>query len=423
MRFTDQQIKKLTPRVKRFEISEDNGNGLWIRVSPSGKKTWVYIYRYQKKLRRLTLGTYPELSISKARQSHAAARSLLKDKGVDPGARKQRLLEAERNADSVSALVEKYIEGHAKKHKRSWREDQRILHKEVIPRWGELKAKDVRRRDIIDLLDDIANGIDTGKVKRPPAPIAANRTLEIIRKMFNYAIERAIIEATPCTMVRAPGKEAQRDRILTQEEIALFWKNIEQANATSPIKIALKFQLVTAQRRGEITLAKWRDFDLESKWWTIPKEDSKNSLSHRVPLSDLAMNLIGELKQLSIDSDFLFPSPIKITGESEENRCTQPIKPGALTRAITRNRDIFGISHFTSHDLRRTAASHMTSIGISRLVVGKLLNHAESGVTAVYDRHSYDAEKQKAMDMWCAKLKSILGLDEPGKIYKLHIPR
>lgn len=424
MRFTDQNIKGLKPKAKRYEISEENGNGLWLRVSPSGKKTWVYIYRFKGKLRRLTIGPYgpsPDLTIAKARQAHAAARSLLKDKGIDPERHKQHALNAQRNAENISLLVDRYIEGHAKKHKRTWHEDQRILHKDVIPRWGELKVKEVRRRDVISLLDEIANGTGKGKNKRPPAPIAANRTLEIIRKMFNYAIERDLTEVNPCMMVRAPGKETQRDRILSQEEICAFWVNVDNIDAADLIKLALKLQLVTAQRRGEIAVAKWRDFDLESRWWTIPREDSKNGLSHRVPLSELAMTLLQELKTLSAESAYLFPSPIKVRGEIDEEHRHQPIKPGALTRAITRNRDVFDVKEFTSHDLRRTAASHMTSIGIPRLVVGKILNHAESGVTAVYDRHSYDLEKREAMDRWCTKLKSILGINEPGKVYRLNL--
>jgi integrase len=165
------------------------------------------------------------------------------------------------------------------------------------------------------------------------------------------------------------------------------------------IQLALKLQLITGQRKGEVVGAEWADIDLANKWWTIPKEKAKNNLPHRVPLSPLALKLIKETKESSKESSFLFPSPLK-----EDSHITEP----AIDRAIRNNRELFDIKHFVPHDLRRTVASQMTSMGISRLTVSKILNHVESGVTAVYDRHSYDKEKRHALNKWAKRLEEIV---------------
>ena len=176
---------------------------------------------------------------------------------------------------------------------------------------------------------------------------------------------------------------------------------------TEAIKLALKLQLLTAQRKGEVIAAQWEDFDLAAKVWTIPAEKAKNGLSHRVPLSPQALDLLSHIKRLSGDSPYLFPSPR-----------IGYITPTAVDHAVRRNLLVFGIKHFTPHDLRRTAASHMTgALGIFRLVVSKILNHVEAGVTSVYDRHSYDLDKQKALEAWGARLEQLLEADTPSVIY------
>ncbi len=199
-------------------------------------------------------------------------------------------------------------------------------------------------------------------------------------------------------MVRAPAKENQRDRVLSAEEIRTLWKGLDTAPMSEGVKLVLKLQLATAQRKGEIVGAALAEFDLEDNVWTIPAERSKNGQAHRVPLSPLALSLIAETRKHAGDSPWLFPSP----------RDRGPITPPAVNRAVYKSLPAIDVADLTPHDLRRTAASFMTSLGISRLTVSKILNHVETGVTAVYDRHSYDAEKRHALDTWAAHLESIV---------------
>jgi len=232
------------------------------------------------------------------------------------------------------------------------------------------------------------------------SPIAANRTLAVVRRMFNFALERDIILATPCYGIKAPSKENSRDRLLSKEEIKSFWHGLDNASMLESSRLALKLQLVTGQRKGEIVSAEWEEIDLTSGWWTIPAHKAKNNNLHRVPLSELALELLQQVKTISCASKWLFPSP----------NGTKHATPEAIGRTIRRNDDdaFKDINHFTPHDLRRTAASHMTALGVSRLIVSKLLNHVENSVTAIYDRHTYDKEKQAAMDAWSMELKRII---------------
>jgi integrase len=402
-KFTDRSIGALKPKAARYEVWE--GGGFGIRVSPRGVKTWVWVYHFDGRPRRMTLGTYPELGVADAHVRLADARKLLA-KGTDPGAKTVADNKAERIAETVAELAAMYLDKWARPRKRSADEDERQLRKDVIPAWGRRKAKDITRRDVIALLDNI---VDRG------SPIAANRTLAVIRRMFGWALSRDIISASPCVAVKAPAKERRRDRVLSAEEIATFWRTLEgpELPISASIRLALKFQLVTAQRKGEVIRAAWSEFDLYQGVWTIPAEKAKNGLPHRVPLSPLAHAVLGEIAANRNGSDWLFSSPKK----------DAPVGGQSVDHAMRRHHEVLGTGDASPHDLRRTAASHMTSIGISRLVVSKILNHAEAGVTAVYDRHSYDAEKRAAFDAWSARLQEIIGMrPEENNIVRLPIP-
>lgn len=389
MKFTDRSIKSLKAERKRYEAWEDNGKGFGIRVAPSGRKSWVYLYRFGGTARRITFGTYPAISLSGAHVKRAKAREDL-EKGIDPGLELIAVKQSERDADIFAELAEEYLEKYAKPRKRSANEDERILRKDVIPVWGRRKAKDIRRRDVIALLDEI---VERG------SPIIANRTLAVIRKLYNWAMSRDIVDATPCAAIQAPSKENRRDRVLSDSEIKTFWTKLEEAKMSEGSKLALRLQLVTAQRKGEILSAAWSDLDLDDTVWTIPAEKSKNGLPHRVPLTDMAVELLSAIKEESGESRWLFPSAIYSNRHVTET---------SVNHALRLNLDVFGLEPFTPHDLRRTTASHMASGGVSRLVISKVLNHAESGITAVYDRHSYDKEKRMALEAWGRKLESIL---------------
>jgi integrase len=410
VQFTEKFIQALKARAERYDIREQSGEGFAIRVSPSGEKSWVFIYAFEGRKRRMTLGSYPNLSLLEARKKHREALKVL-EKGFDPGFEKQKKKIEACLSSTVNDLISEYIEKWAKPRKRSWEGDQRILNKDIKPSLGKRKAKDITRRDVILLLD---------RIKERGAPIQANRTLACVRRMFNFAVERDIIPISPCVSVKAVAKENRKDRCLTVDEIKKFWAELSGCRKlgsgkfaiqmSGGCRFALRFQLVTGQRKGEVVSAEWSEIDLVSGWWVIPAEKAKNGQSHRVPLSSLAMELLEEIKALSAGSPWAFPS------EKTDGCMTGAAIDHAMRRSTfvdeINDGEIKEMKRFTPHDLRRTAATHMTSMGISRLVVSKLLNHVENSVTAIYDRHSYDSEKKLALEAWANKLRQMIGQAE-----------
>lgn len=369
------------PATGRVEYWDEEMKGLGLRVSASGRRTWVLMYRVRgdTRLRRATLGTYPTLSLADARDQ---ARSDLREaaKGNDPASKRK----AERDAETFGDLAERYIERHAKKHKRSWIQDRRVLDRDLLPRFKHHKAASIKRREVIEFLEEIA---ERG------APVGANRTLEIIRKIYNWGIEREIVEINPAQRIRKIGAERPRERVLADDEIRSIWSSLESASPGMAAQFKLRF--LTGQRGGEIARMRWQDLDLDSGWWTIPGEFTKNGRIHRVPLSPPALAVLKALKQRE-GVEWVFPSP----------KGKGPLR--VIWRAIMNIRDRSGVV-FVPHDIRRTVATRLAGdLGIGRLTISRVLNHIETGVTGIYDRYSYDREKRAALNAWGNRLTEIL---------------
>jgi integrase len=401
VRLTDSRIKSISPKESRFIEWEDGETGLGVRVFPSGVKSFVFMYRFDRKPRMMTIGKYPQVQLVEARRKVAIAREEL-EKGVDPGKKHMEKKEMERNAHTVKHLVEEYLEKWAKPRKRTWEEDQRCINKEVLPFIGKNKASAIRRRDIILILDRI---MDRG------SPGMANRTLNVITKLFNFGVERDILVGSPCTGMKMPAKKKQRDRTLTEIEIRKFWNKLPESGISPQVQSALKILFATGQRRGEVVSAEWKDFDLEKGWWEIPASKTKSERSHRIPLNGVAIGLLEEVKKISRDSQYVFPSP----------RTGTHIDPRAITRALRKAQGYFGMDEeFRPHDLRRSCATHLAEAGINRLIVAKILNHVDESVTGRhYDKYAYSDEKERAMTLWSRKLESIITGESSGIIIEL----
>jgi len=388
VKFTDSKIKGLKPKDKRVTLFEDTGLGL--RVSPTGRKTFIYMYRHNGKQTMLTIGKYPLFSLSRARLEAANLKEKV-GRGIDPAVENKAKKIAHNSAPTVQELAEEYITRWAKPRKKSCADDERYLKKEVIPFLGDQKAKDIKRRDIVLLLDKI---VDRG------SPVSANRVLSVIRKVFNFAVSRNILDSSPLVLMEKPTEEKPRDRVLTEQEVKVFWNALDDAAMGARIKLALRFLLVVGQRRGEVSTAMWSQFDLKKGWWSLPASKTKNGMPHRVALSKMALNILSEIKELSGDSRYLFPG--KDSGS--------PITERATTRAVRNNEDVFGLSHFVVHDIRRSVYTFMKQLGIGSAVVSRVFNHIQKRgeMEGVYDQYEYADEKQRAMNIWSRKLEAII---------------
>ncbi len=387
LNFTHKALQSIKANPnKRIEYWDSSMNGRFgLRVSTSGKKTWVVMYRINQKLKRFTIGSFEDIPLVEAR---ALAKQVLHEVAVgnDPQGNKI----ADRKAETFKDLADEYIEKYAKPNKRSWKEDQRNLNKDVLPKWKDLKANKIQRRDVIKLLDSI---LDRN------APVLANRILALIRKVFNFGIERDILEYNPCHNVKRPidEKKRQGQRVLTFDEIRTVWHAIEKEENIL-LQGIFKLRILTGQRGIEIRSMKWEHIDFETNIWTIPPEVVKNKLQHRVPLSNQVLEILYSIKELDYKSEFVFPSPTSQKVGHINN----------INKAVARIRNQSQVS-FVDRDLRRTVASLMTGeLNIPRLVVSKILNHAEGGVTRIYDRHGYDNEKREALMNWGELVQSII---------------
>lgn len=261
-------------------------------------------------------------------------------------------------------------------------------------------------------------------------PAMSNQVLKIVRKMFNFAIERDILEHTPCTKVKALAPNTRRERKLNEAEIKTLWWKLESAAISDEIKRALKLVLITAQRPGEV--AGMHTKEIDGNWWTLPSERSKNGNEHRVYLTKTALEIISDsiesiklLRELPADKEyngFIFPCPHKKKEQSIDSHSL----PVAVRRNLawpltdkkgkplydkdgkpkTENR--LGIDQFTPHDLRRTAATFMASMKFMDEVIDAVLNHVKQGIIRTYNLHRYDNEKQEALEKWEIRLNSII---------------
>ncbi|WP_240732165.1 site-specific integrase [Geobacter sp. FeAm09] len=417
MKFTDKFILNLKPTDKIQDIRE--GKGFGIRVTPGGVKTWFFLYRFDGRRRFMNLGHYPSVSIAEANKRYRDAYSLF-EQGKDPLALADCEREERRKAPTVSELVTDYIEKHAKKFKRSWAKDEAILNRDVIPAWGKRKAADIVKRDVIALLDSI---IDRD------APGMANNCFQIIRKMFNWAVEKDILTTTPCLGAKLPAPKNIKDRALSDDEIRTLWKSLERDDLCMSLESrrALKLILVTAQRPGEV-IGMHTD-EIDGQWWIIPKERAKNGRAHRVYLTKTALELIGPLEAMNEKEGkmepmgYIFPSPVKKSGNKPMGDTALAVTVGKnLTHPLaddkgnqlfnkdgspaTENR--LGVAKFTPHDLRRTANTLMAASKIIKEHRERVLNHTLERLDGTYNLHDYDEEKQMALEALERRLKIIL---------------
>lgn len=397
---TAKAVESLKPSSGQVDYWDKVLSGFGLRVSPGGRKTWLVMYRSpvlrhpetNKPLqRRYVLGTSETVTVADARLKARKALNAVAD-GRDPAEEENQRDEA----PSFAKVATAYIERHAKVHKRSWRKDKRVIDRELLPRFKNWKARDIKRRDIVAMLEEI----------RQRAPIMANRTLEITRKLFNWAVSVDELDASPCIEIPRPAPEKVRRRTLTDDELRAFWEST--AAESWRMRDVYRLRLVTAQRGVEV--ATMRKADRVARWWTIPPEISKNGEPHRVYLSDMAMEIIEEAERLAGDSPWVFPS-VRINRKGEEGPVVHLGKAGRDIRDRTG-------ADFRGHDLRRTASTRMTGeLKISRTLVGKVLNHTDkeaAKATAAYDQYEYDAEKQAALKRWGAHLSAILQNKKPA---------
>lgn len=427
-----QSIRGLEPPASgRVDYFDDQTPGLSLRITANDVRSWTFFYRDKTgRQKRLTLGRYDpeEFTLADARdQAHRARGGIAK--GGDPAQEKRDA----RTVCTFEQLKKDYLELHAKPNKRSWKEDERQISADLLPKWKHLPAGEIARRDVRELLDrKVASG----------SPVAANRLRTLISKIFNFAVERDHVEHNPVVGVRRPAKETSRDRVLTDDEIRRIWNACD--TQTPLIAAWFRLRLVTAQRGGEILQMRWKDINDSSEFWTIPKEFVKNDSGHRVYLNEMAREILAVVskeqerrEQTEKDKGAVWVFPESEMGDYKHvaRRLAQPTRANIVVDGQNAKRDSIVLdrqrpkkkqrltAEVRGHDLRRTAASLMASGGVPRFVISRILNHSEEkDITGVYDRYSYDAEKRAAMKFWERQLTAVLKGKSLARVGRFKMP-
>lgn len=353
------------------------------------------------------IGDYPALSLAEARQIARAWREDIA-RGIDPKEREaeRRREEARRKADTFAAAFEAYAAERLSRL-RTGGEVKRAIERYVLPTWGDRPLKDIRRADVKALIREI------GKT----APIAANRTLSYLKTMFGWAADEELIDASPAAGIKALADEVRRDRTLSDAEIRAFWIACGELGAFGR---AFRFLLTTGQRLSEVGGLQWREVDSDARRWTIPRERAKADRAHEVPLSDVALATLGECPRLG-PFPFTTRGDIPVAGWSKSKTALDAAMLAQLQKDADEKGDTAAVTlpDWRLHDLRRTCATNLARLAVDRIVISKLLNHSEGGVTSVYDRHARDAEKRAAMDRWAERLKAIVEGDPSTNVVSL----
>jgi integrase len=378
-KLTKKFVESITPHeINELLLWDTELKGFGIRIFPTGRRTYFVQYRNQYgHTRRKKIGVHGTITAELAREE---AKKILGDvaKGRDPSKEAQKA----RTNPTLQDLATEYLDIHArgKKRLKSYKEDQRMLIRVILPRLGEKKVEELTPLDLQYLHSHLKN-----------TPYVANRVMALLHKMFNLAVQWKWVKSNPATGIKK-YKEYKRDRWLKDEEMEKLWNVLDQypGHVTA---YAFKFLLITGARKGEVLNATWDQFDLENGVWSKPSHLTKQDKKEHLPISSKALELLEEIKKFKKpDSLYLFPG--RMPG--------QPLKePKTLWRTVLKKA---GIENFRIHDLRHTHASHLVSSGLSLSIVGKLLGHTQAATTQRY-AHLADEPLRQAVELFSSKIK------------------
>ena len=411
---TDRQISALKPREKPYEVAIQSSRGLSVRVFPTGTRNFEFRYTAENGARRrLPLGAYPDIGLAVARARAGALRVSVLE-GNDPSARRAESRNRARTGETLTELANAYwiaaargLHGGRRRPKReaTIRKEKAYWRNHLEKKLGPRKFEAIKRAEIRSFMRDLV--IDSGLSAASVAGVGS-----LLQSILQYAVNEDRLEANPAIGLAQPLAIESRERMFSDEGLAVLWR--VTGNALGPrgrdgadkdarleleMALALRFLMLTLTRRTEAAGARWDEIDMAAGLWTIPSARAKAHHLHLVPLSSAALEILKLARALHPGSAYVFPS----TQVAQAH-----LEPRALTRAVSRICKRHQIAAGSPHDIRRSGATTLVArYGISRLVVGFVLGHtAKEGaaVTGIYDRHSYVPEKRAAVEQWAQHL-------------------
>lgn len=440
-------IAKLKPADSRYRVKVENETdegkklgGLCLQLSPGGQKAYYYRYRFQGKAAECRLGaSSPQFKLKDARGLHAELWHVL-DKGRDPGLylKLQRQAAQKADAETCQHLFEEWVAHYAETESpKTRRKPSASVVAKHKRRWGlycdPLKAfpfRDVERVQVLNLVDKIAKRGSRGN----GAAVEARHVLSLIRQMFHYAVNRGYMQASPAATINGGDAGVSngevRERSLKTHELRQLWAALDSAVAGReglPSSVALSLQvasvvkllILTGQRVSEVAQMQWRELDFNEGVWTIPGERSKNRRAHIVHLSPLAVDLIVAMKPFTGASPYVFESAVKPGHAIRSDVVGKAIArlqgiPATKKQPSNEDAPLFGLDHFTPHDLRRSAATAWASdLNIFPHIVEHMLNHTLPRLQRTYQRGEYLPERREAFSAWGERVETLIASD-PG---------
>jgi integrase len=414
---TDRALKALkpAPRGKRPILWDAQVAGFGVRYNdraPRPDRTFVLVARYPgfRHPAPRAIGEYPTMELARARQTAREWRELVAG-GVDPkdkadGAR--RAAEAakketeRRQANTFAAAFGSFAQEHLSTL-RTGAVVAGVIEKHVMSVFGARPLAEITRADGNELLRSIAR----------ETPTHANRIGSYLSKFGQWAEDDGRIGESPFVRLRRFAKETARDRVLSDLEIRAVWRACAGMGAFGR---AVRFMLATGQRRSEVGGMEWKEFDEAKKLWTLPRERVKADRAHEVPLSPLALCILAESARMGAHV-FTTRGP-PISGWSKFKERLDGLALAEMKRLAG---DDAELPEWHLHDLRRTCATHLARLRVERTVISKVLNHAEGGVTRIYDQYAYLDEKRAALERWGARLAAIVEGREPDAENVVHL--
>lgn len=393
-----------------FDDHRDAPRGFGLKVTAAGGKSFILQYTVDGRQRRKVIGDWPTWTLEAARlEAQGMMREI--DRGNDPLEEKRR----RRSEPTIAELADEWLDKHASGLK-SERAIRGYMVNDLVPAIGSMKVSDVRRRDVIEVIER----------KATATPRAAAQLLLYARRMMDFATDRDLIPANPLAGLkpsaitvrgrRDPLKSVARGRVLDADEIRTFWATVETCGLHKLTALALKLVLVTGQRPGEV--AGMHVSEIEGCKWTIPaSRRGKTDTSHNVHLTDAALAIIADAK---VEIDRLNKRrSVPWRGFVFEAVPGSPITSSAICRAVERQhvalgaKDVKPWGRWTPHDLRRTMRTALSACKVRPDIAEMTIGHTKRGITAVYDQHGFDDERRAALEVWERRLKALTKGQDP----------
>jgi integrase len=400
-RLKDVVVRRLLGR-KQPGMHPD-GAGLYLRIRDGGGASWTFRYKLHGKDRWLDIGDPRDTSLARARVLAGAERAKV-DEGRDPIAERRAADDLARKRGTFAELAEEWYAAEVEHRLKYPEVVRRALDNYLLKKLGRMPVAEVKPADCARLLDDV----------RDKHPTTANDLLRYLKSIFAFGIRRHRVDASPVAAFVAAkdagGTERSRTRVLSRVELGQLFTAVRAAPTFGRDNLLLvRLLLALCVRKGELLSAKWDEFDLDGKTddgpvWHLPAGHSKTGAAQDIPLSPIVVDWLRTAKELAADSKWVFPAR-----RSDKRASKEHVGRNVLNVALTRVKH--GLEPFTVHDFRRTARTQLSELGVAPHVAEACLNHKPRGVEAVYNRHSYFAERRAALHAWADLLAQI----EAGK--------